>query len=147
MKYPDLGDLSILDFLRTYPNAGLYVGMTGQILEREDLRWLIERGHPMKASEVYVGRKTQKNRPSILKSDGETIKEKEAREEYGFKSLVVYESPIRTNVPRTSSTIVIVFPVPDRKKEIVRNIPLHFNSRGKCTTYQVDQLLPLQSLV
>ena len=32
-KYPDLGDLSILDFLRTYPNAGLYVGMTDQILE------------------------------------------------------------------------------------------------------------------
>jgi hypothetical protein len=42
-KYPDLGDLSIQDFLRTYPNAGLYVGMTGQILEREDLRWLTER--------------------------------------------------------------------------------------------------------
>jgi hypothetical protein len=52
----------------------------------------------MKAGEVYVGRKTQKNRPSILKSDGETIKEKQAREEYGFKSFVVYESPIRTNV-------------------------------------------------
>jgi hypothetical protein len=72
--------------------------MTGQILENEDLRWLTKRGRPMKAGEVYVGRKTQKNRPSILKSDGETIKDKEAREEYGFKSFVVYESPIRTNV-------------------------------------------------
>ena len=42
----------------------------------------------MKAGEVYVGRKTQKNRTSILKSDGETIKEKEAREDYGFKHLL-----------------------------------------------------------
>jgi len=52
----------------------------------------------MQAGEVYVGRPGQKNRPSILKSDGETIKEKEAREVYGFKSFVVYESPIKTNV-------------------------------------------------
>jgi hypothetical protein len=81
-----------------YPNAGLYVGMTGQILEREDLRWLTKRGRPMKAGEVYDRRETQKNRPSILKSDDKTIKEKEAREKYGFKSFVVYESPIKTNV-------------------------------------------------
>jgi hypothetical protein len=39
-KYPDLGNLSIQEFLRMNPNAGLYVGMTGQILELEDLRWL-----------------------------------------------------------------------------------------------------------
>jgi hypothetical protein len=43
-KYPDLGNLSIQDFLLMYPNAGLYVGMTGQILEREDLRWLTHEG-------------------------------------------------------------------------------------------------------
>jgi hypothetical protein len=97
-KYPDLGNLSIQEFLRMYPNAGLYVGMTGQILEREDLRWLTKRGRPMKAGEVYDRRETQKNRPSILKSDDKTIKEKEAREKYGFKSFVVYESPIKTNV-------------------------------------------------
>ena len=98
MKYPDLGDLSILDFLRTYPNAGLYVGMTGQILELEDLRWLSKRGRTLKAGEVYDKRETKKNRPSILKSDDTTIKMKEARDIYGFKSFVVYESPIKNNV-------------------------------------------------
>ena len=46
----------------------------------------------------YTMDETQKNRPSILKSDDTTIKEKEAREVYGFKSIVVYESPIKTNV-------------------------------------------------
>ena len=97
-KFPQLGDLSIQEFLSTHPNAGLYVGMTGQVLENEDLRWLSQRGRPMKAGEVYVGRPGQKNRPSILKSNGETIKDKEAREVYGFKSFVVYESPIKNNV-------------------------------------------------
>ena len=53
----------------------------------------------MKAGKVqYDGRPEQKNRPSIVKSDGETIKQKEAREKYGFESFVVYESPIKTNV-------------------------------------------------
>ena len=97
-NFPELGNLSIQDFLRMNPNAGLYVGMTGQILELEHLRWLTKRGRPMKAGEDYDGRETQKNRPSILKSDDKTIKEKEAREKYGFKSFVVYESPIKTNV-------------------------------------------------
>jgi len=97
-KFPQLGDLSIQDYLRTHPNAGLYVGMTGQVLENEDLRWLTIRGRPMKAGEVYVGRSSQKNRPSILKSDGNSITMKEARDKYGFRSFVVYESPIKTNV-------------------------------------------------
>jgi hypothetical protein len=97
-KFPQLGDLSIQDFLRTHSKAGLYVGMTGQTLENEDLRWLTLRGRPMKAGEVYVGRPGQKNRPSILKSDGNSITMKEARDKYGFRSFVVYESPIKTNV-------------------------------------------------
>ena len=97
-KYPELGNFSIQEFLRMNPNAGLYVGMTGQILELEDLRWLSKRGRTLKAGEVYDRRETKKNRPSILKSNGETIKDKEAREVYGFKSFVVYESPIKNNV-------------------------------------------------
>ena len=97
-NFPELDNLSIQDFLRMNPNAGLYVGMTGQILELEDLRWLSKRGRTLKAGEVYDRRETKKNRPSILKSDDTTIKMKEARDIYGFKSFVVYESPIKTNV-------------------------------------------------
>jgi hypothetical protein len=51
-KYPEPGDLSIQDFLRNNPDAGLYVGMTGQILEREDFRWLTQWDRPMKAGKV-----------------------------------------------------------------------------------------------
>mmetsp|Transcript_2526 Transcript_2526/g.2836 ORF Transcript_2526/g.2836 Transcript_2526/m.2836 type:complete len:175 (+) Transcript_2526:288-812(+) len=35
-SYPELGNVSIQEFLRNNPYAGLYVGMTGQVLETED---------------------------------------------------------------------------------------------------------------
>jgi hypothetical protein len=43
-SYPELGNVSIQEFLRNNPFAGLYVGMTSQILKVEDRKWLSFRG-------------------------------------------------------------------------------------------------------
>ena len=74
---------------------GLYIGMTGRKLEEEDLRWLTKRG----ANMMHTEKKSKaRNRPVIQHQDGEVIKMKEAREVFGFKSMVVYESKCKKNV-------------------------------------------------
>jgi hypothetical protein len=99
-SYPELGNVSIQEFLRNNPFAGLYVGMTSQILKEEDRKWLSFCGRQRRHNELqeYDGRPEQKSRPSIVLSNCYPITERDASTKYGFKSFVVYESHIKTNV-------------------------------------------------
>ena len=89
-------------------HASVYAGCTGRKLQEEDLRWLTQCG--------TLGRNTVKNhgegkknkarnRPVLVKADGSTIKMKEARNDYGFKSIIVYTDQMRYNVGRIEDAI------------------------------------------
>ena len=88
IKNKNIGGLGTLAELHANPYFTFYAGLTKQQKkEDEDLRWLTKRGRP------GGGR----NRPVLLHADDSVITMKTARDKYGFRSRVVYESSILLN--------------------------------------------------
>jgi len=86
IKYVELSNISIRQVLADNAHFGLYVGFTKQKLEEEDLRWITERGANTKAGKTMI------NAIDLL-SNIWTI----SSSQYGFKSIVAYESACMTN--------------------------------------------------
>ena len=102
----NIGGKGTLCELSTNPNFTFYFGETMQELTREDLRFLTARGANIPDNQAYKGKR---NRPVIVKEGGRTIKMKEAREEYGFRSQVVFESAILLDASRVEDALQTKF--------------------------------------
>ena len=83
-----------------------YVGETKRTLKDEALRWLTERGANLPEGQVYNG---QRNRPVLVWNDGSTITMQTAIEQYGFQSVVVYESTNLLDATRVEDAIQTYF--------------------------------------
>jgi hypothetical protein len=95
--------LGTLGTLVKQPAFTFYVGETKQDeLKREDLRWVTERGANLPDGQGYKG---QRNRPVLVWSNGKTITVKQAREQFGFQSQVVYESAFLIYASRVEDEI------------------------------------------
>jgi hypothetical protein len=97
-KYPILGNQAMSKAIETNSHA-IYIGTTKRALTEEDLRWLTKRGaQDQRGSRsglvVYTGQRT---RPVLLKTDGKVITMKEARSQFGAKSVVISYSRLRLN--------------------------------------------------
>ena len=78
-----------LDDLFTDPSFSCYIGETMRTLEFEALRWLTERGSRL----TRCGR----NRPVLRWATGDLIRESEAKEQLGFRSVFVWKNDEKPN--------------------------------------------------
>jgi hypothetical protein len=98
-----LGVLGTLGTLVKHSALTFYVGETKQDrLEREDLRWITERGANLPDGQGYKG---GRNRPVLVWSNNKTITMKQAREQLGFQSQVVYELTFLIDASRVEDEI------------------------------------------
>jgi hypothetical protein len=103
-RYAILGNLTMRQAIEGNSFA-IYIGTTARALKEEDLRWLTKRGaQDQRASRsgrvVHTGRT---NRPVLVRPDGTCITTKEAKENFGAKSVVIsylLASPVQRNFAR-----------------------------------------------
>ena len=88
-KYIPNLDLTLEEAFENRNRVSVYVGLTKRQLHEEDLRFLTERGAHLPEGQTYKGRR---NRPVLVKKDGNTIKMKEARNEFGFQSTIIFST-------------------------------------------------------
>ena len=88
-----------INTLLTNTNFIFYVGATGQDPINEVFRWLTQRGRPKRVLDdgtIIQGSSKQRNRPVLIKNNGEVLSMKAAKEH--FQYTVVYESQSSYNV-------------------------------------------------
>jgi len=84
------------NYLKNHQNFIFYVGATGQDPTNEYLRWLTQRGKPIAYKNgvaIYGG---ARNRPTLLKTNGQLVGMKEAKSKFTLE--VVYETKHKCNV-------------------------------------------------
>ena len=84
-------------------NFLFYVGGTFRDLKEEDLRWLTSRGRVKfdNKGNIKPGQDmTKRNRPVLLHINGDSVTMKTARDQFGFRSFVVYEDLLHLNASR-----------------------------------------------
>ena len=96
-----VANIIIVDINRLLINENFifYVGATGQDPINEVFRWLTQRGRPKRVLDdgtIIQGSSKQRNRPVLIKNNGEVLSMKAAKEH--FQYTVVYESQFSYNV-------------------------------------------------
>ncbi len=135
----DIGGLGTLSAMSVVDKSfTFYVGLTKQAdVKLEDLRWLTARGANLSEGETYTGRR---NRPVLLWPDDRVrvsniITMKEAREDIGFHSQVVYEAGALIDASRVEDEIQTRFQsLPLGRKRLWRHVAMGRSSNKKDAT-------------
>jgi hypothetical protein len=90
---PELGGKSFAECVNN-PDFCFYIGGTFCALTMEDLRCLTARGAAKFGGdgEIIHGTEKRINRPVLLRGNGEHVTMKGARDEFGFRSIVVFKT-------------------------------------------------------
>ena len=131
---PELGGKSFAECVN-HPDFCFYIGGTFRTLTMEDLRWLTARGAAKfdGDGEIIPGTEKLKNRPVLLRGNGEHVTMKEARAEFGFRSIVVYENRLHLNASRIEDKLQ------GRYQALPLGCPRLWRFRGKGAKYSEEE--------
>ena len=132
---PELGGKSFAECLYL-PDFSFYVGGTFRTLKEEDLRWLTMRGGAKfdDDGEIIAGTDKLKNRPVLVRDNDKNVTMKEARDEFGFRSIVVYENQLHCNASRIEDKLH------GRYQALPLGCPRLWRCRGKGPKYNKDEV-------
>ena len=132
---PELDGRTLRHCIEEDEDFSFYVGGTFLNLEDEDLRWMTQRGNNKfdKEGNVVPGQDMgKKNRPVLVHPDGTNVTMKTAREEFGFRSFVVFKDLLHCNASR----------IEDKLQGLYQELPLGkrlWRCRGKGPKYTKDK--------
>mgnify|MGYP000173662483 CR=1 FL=1 len=117
------------------PDFCFYIGGTFRALKEEDLRWITARGAAKFGDdgEIIEGTEKLKNRPVLVRDNDKNVTMKEARDEFGFRSIVVYENQLHCNASRIEDKLQ------GRYQALPLGCPRLWRCRGKGAKYSEEE--------